>query len=166
MLYWPWLSRYGGLAMEFEIQAEDTATEDIRSSIVHPLVAYNERQAGSTGYRPLVLSIRNPDGEVVGGLYGHTSFGWLFVELLFVPESLRGRGIGRNLMLRAESEAIARGCRGAWLDTFQFQARGFYERLGYSCFGRLDDYPAGHSRFFMRKPLGGASSRSAIADIP
>ena len=90
---------------------------------------------------------------MVGGLWGRTAYEWLFVELLFVPESLRGRGVGAELMLRAEAEAIARGCHGAWLDTFAFQARRFYERLGYSCFGELNDYPVGSALYFMKKAL-------------
>ena len=53
----------------------------------------------------------------------------------------------------AEAEAVVRGCHGAWLDTFDFQARGFYEKLGYTCFAELPEYPIGHSRFFMKKPL-------------
>jgi len=56
-------------------------------------------------------------------------------------------------MKRAEAEAIARGCRGAWLDTFAFQARPFYEQLGYTCFGELNDYPTGFARYFMNKAL-------------
>ena len=75
------------------------------------------------------------------------------VELLFVPESLRGQGIGAQLMERAETEGRRRGCGNAWLDTFEFQARGFYERLGYRCFGELANYPPGFSRFFMTKAL-------------
>ena len=62
-------------------------------------------------------------------------------------------GILRSAGTRAEAEAIRRGCLGAWLDTFSFQARGFYERLGYAVFGALADYPPGHDRFFMQKPL-------------
>ena len=50
-------------------------------------------------------------------------------------------------MQAMEAEAIRRGCRGAYLDTFSYQARPFYERLGYEVFGTLDDYPAGHQRF-------------------
>jgi len=41
--------------------------------------------------------------------------------------------------------------RGAFLDTFSFQARPFYERHGYECFGELRDHPPGHSHYFMRK---------------
>jgi GNAT superfamily N-acetyltransferase len=77
-----------------------------------------------------------------------------YVELLFVPESLRRGGLGRRLMRDAEEEAIRRGCRGAWLDTFSFQARGFYERLGYAAFGLIEDYPPGHSRIFLKKTFG------------
>jgi hypothetical protein len=54
-------------------------------------------------------------------------------------------------MNEAEAEAIRRGCRGAWLDTFSFQARGFYERPGYSIFGTIENFPPGHRRFFLKK---------------
>lgn len=66
-------------------------------------------------------------------------------------ELIRGQGVGRQLLGRAEAEAAARGCRNAHLDTFSFQARGFYESLGYEVFGALGDYPPGHSRYFLHK---------------
>ena len=90
---------------------------------------------------------------MIGGLWGRTVYDWLFVELLFVPDALRGRGVGSEVMKRAEDEALTRGCHSAWLDTFEFQARGFYERLGYICFAELRDYPAGVTRYFMKKAL-------------
>lgn len=117
------------------------------------LVEYNHTRTGRNDFRPLGLAIEGPDGQVVGGLWGHTAYDWLFVELLFVPESLRDRGVGTDLMSRAEAEAIARGCHSAWLDTFEFQAREFYERIGYRCFGELKDYPDGLARYFMKKVL-------------
>lgn len=131
----------------------DQPDDAIRKAIVDPLVAYNHSRTGRNDYRPLVLAIEDSDGQVIGGLWGRTAYGWLFVELLFVPESLRGRGIGSDLMSRAEFEALARGCHAAWLDTFEFQARGFYERIGYACFGELKDYPVGSARYFMTKTL-------------
>ena len=135
----------------------DVADDSIRKAIVEPLVAYNQAKTGRNDVRPLVLALEGDDGAVVGGLWGRTAYGWLFVELLVVPESLRGRGLGTELMTRAETEAIARGCHSAWLDTFEFQARGFYEPLGYTCIGELKDYPVGTARYFMRKTLGGGS---------
>ena len=65
---------------------------------------------------------------------------------------LAGRGVGRELMDRAETRARERGCHSAWLDTFSFQARGFYEKRGYEEFGQLD-YPPDHHRHFMQKRL-------------
>jgi GNAT superfamily N-acetyltransferase len=139
--------------MGYSITLTDSSDPAIRNAIVSPLVAYNTHQTGLNDFRPLALVIVDDGGQTVGGLWGRTAFGWLFVELLFVPDSLRGQGVGRELMRRAEAEAMARGCHAAWLDTFEFQARGFYERLGYTCFGELDNYPPGFSRYFLRKML-------------
>lgn len=141
--------------MEYTLTVSDIADEEIRKSILVPLVAYNESQAGPSHGRPLVIQVKDNANAVIGGLWGYTGYGWLFTQLLAVPASLRGQGVGTALMQLAESESIARGCHGAWLDTFEFQARAFYERIGYVCFGELPNYPAGFSRFFMKKEFTG-----------
>ncbi len=102
---------------------------------------------------PLVLTLQNEVGTLFGGLSGQLSYGWLFVDLLWVHQEVRAQGHGRGLMLAAEQEARSRGCRHAWLDTFSFQAREFYQKLGYVVFGELDDFPPGHRRYFLRKDL-------------
>src|SRR6478752_7476385 len=139
--------------VKVSIHLSDEADVAVREAISGPLGAFNVKQTGVSDYRPLVLAVYDESGHIIGGLWGRTSYGWLFVRLLFVPESLRGGDIGSELMSRAESEAVARGCPSAWLDTFEFQARGFDERLGYSCFAELGDYPPGFSRYFMKKAL-------------
>ena len=68
----------------------------------------------------------------------------------------RGGGYGKALMEQAELIAVANECAGMWLDTYEFQARGFYEKLGFEVFGTLDDHPAGQKRFFLRKRLRAA----------
>ena len=93
-----------------------------------------------------------PGPQILVGLAGETYCGWLFVRYLWVSDELRGRGVGRELMARAEARARELGCHSAWLDTFSFQAPGFYEKLGYEEFGRLD-YPPGHHKHFLRKRL-------------
>ena len=135
------------------ISLTDAADPAVRDAIVGPLLAYNTEKTGRNDFRLLILTLHDTDGTTVGGLWGRTAYDWLFVELLAVPESMRGQGVGTELMRRAEEEAIARGCRNAWLDTFEFQARPFYEKLGYTCFGELADYPPGFSRYFLRKTL-------------
>jgi GNAT superfamily N-acetyltransferase len=140
--------------MHLEFQLSDAGDPAAREVIVRGLSLFNEANTGKLDHRPIAVLLRDPEsGATLGGLWGRTAWRWLFVELLFVPEAMRRGGVGRELMRRAEAEALERGCHAAWLDTFSFQARGFYEKLGYSLFGRLDDYPPGHSRFFMRKEL-------------
>lgn len=147
--------------MNITMRTTDTFDEATRGVIVGGLVGYNQARTGRTDARPLVVAIHDEQGQVIGGLWGRTAYDWLFVELLFVPEPLRGQGVGTDLMRRAEAEAAARGCHSAWLDTFEFQARGFYERLGYRCFGELANYPAGSSRYFMARALASPAAGNA-----
>ena len=139
--------------MNFKLELSDVADEGIRKLIVAPLVEYNTSQAGLGNGRPIVIAMKDEFEQIVGGLWGHTGYEWLFTQLLVVPSLHRGTGVGTKLMSMAESEAISRGCVGAWLDTFEFQARGFYERIGYECFAELPNYPTGFSRFFLKKAL-------------
>jgi predicted N-acetyltransferase YhbS len=81
------------------------------------------------------------------------NLGWLFIAALWVNEANRGGGIGTALMQEAEKEARHRGCTGIFLDTYSFQARPFYERLGFSVFGELRDCPAGEIRYYLSKLL-------------
>jgi len=96
---------------------------------------------------------RNEDNEIVGGLNGYTLWGWLYVEHLAVAPDARTKGIGKQLMMKAEAEARCRGCRYAAVDTFSFQARPFYEKHGYRVCGELPDCPPGFSRYYLWKPL-------------
>ncbi|HEV7264726.1 MAG TPA: GNAT family N-acetyltransferase [Falsiroseomonas sp.] len=118
------------------------------------LTAFNAPFAGTDDFRPLNLVVRRlGDTHPVGGLSGHVLYRWFFVRLLYLPEDLRGDGLGAALMRRAEAKARAAGCIGIWLDTFGFQARPFYERLGYRVFATLDDFPPGHARHYLMKRL-------------
>jgi GNAT superfamily N-acetyltransferase len=135
------------------ITLTDAPEAHARSAILAPLLRFNLAGAGrAEDYRRLAILLSDPGtGEVLGGLWGEAMYSHLHVDLLFIPEPLRRTGIGRRLMGDAEAEAIRRLCRGAWLDTYSFQARGFYERLGYAVFGTIEDYPPGHRRLFMKK---------------
>lgn len=146
------------------ITMTDIPERQMRQAILDPLIRFNKDQVGrAEDYRALALVISHPDtDEIIGGLWGETMYSHLHIDLLFVPEALRRTGLGRQLMLKAEEEAIRRGCRGAWLDTFSFQARGFYERLGYTVFGTMDNFPPGHSRFFLKK-LFSTSTQDRVA---
>jgi GNAT superfamily N-acetyltransferase len=115
------------------------------------LKAFNLIHAEPPNRRELSVLLRNDDEVVVGGLAGIVKWNWLFISMLYISDELRGQGFGRALVKKAECEAVAMGCSHAYVDTFSFQARGFYERLGYEVFGQLEDFPPGHTRYFLRK---------------
>ena len=125
----------------------------LREAILAPLVAYNESGAGPSRWVPVALVVQDEAGAVIGGLWGDCFYDWLHVHLLVVPEHARGTGVGTRLLQQGEAIARSREAVGVFLDTFSFQARGFYEKLGYSCFGELVDHPRGGHRFFMQKRL-------------
>jgi len=140
--------------MPLEIQLSTNVTEAERLGILNPLLAHNLANGGDDAHETFALLLRDLDSnEVIGGLYGKASYRWLLIDLVSVPESMRGQGIGERLMHMAEEVAKKKHCIGIWLETFSFQAPGFYQKLGYSEFGRLADYPPGHTRFYYQKRL-------------
>lgn len=136
--------------MDYELTGE-TDIAALQEAVRRGIREADPPEVGTRDYLPLGLALRAPDGALVGGIYGATMWGWLMVDGLWVDEQLRGRGLGRRLVLRAEEAAIDRGCRGAWLGTFDFQARGFYERLGYRVFAEIPDLPPGHMHYHLLK---------------
>jgi GNAT superfamily N-acetyltransferase len=142
----------GDVTGDVAIAVESDFAGATRELVLAGLRGFNRRHAAPPNFAPLTLSAR-AGAELVGGLVGETGWEWLHVDLLWVDDAHRGRGIGRRLLHAAEAEAAQRGCRHAYLDTFDFQARPFYERLGYTVFGALDDYPPGHTRYYLRKRL-------------
>lgn len=121
----------------------------IRARLDVAIDVFNDAATGRTEpARHLTIALRDAAGAVEGGLVGISYYDWLLVQMLFVPQARRGQGVGAQLMLAAEAEAVRRGCRGVWLDTGSPAARGFYERLGYSVFATLNDYPRGHTKWF------------------
>jgi GNAT superfamily N-acetyltransferase len=121
--------------------------------VIRQIVSFNSSRAGEGNYSHLTIFLRDSDNQIVGGLIGTTYWQWLYVEVLWVHESLRGEGYGDALLATAEQEAVKRGCQYAYLDTFSFQAPKFYRKRGYVVFGELPNFPQGYSRFFLKKEL-------------
>lgn len=128
--------------------------DDAYMPIWAPLLAFNEKTVGNAQGEPFALTITQPDSEaVLGGVWGLSLWGSFYIGLLVAPEGARGQGLGTRLMAQAEAEARSRGCRNLWLDTYAFQARAFYERLGFAVFGQIDGPAPMFPRYFMRKDL-------------
>src|SRR3954454_7470550 len=113
--------------IEFAVQVTDAPGDQARAAIADGLAGYNDEKAGYRDYMLLAVTVSDPaTGEVIGGLVGRTSFGLLFVERFFLPENLRGNGLGGRVIALAEEEGRRRGCTRASLFTLTFQAPGFY----------------------------------------
>jgi GNAT superfamily N-acetyltransferase len=146
-------SMKGDLRIDTEVSKED------ETAVARGLLAFNEAWIGPSNEQPVRFVARDELG-VVGGLLGHTRWSWLYVAKLWVDERGRGQGIGTKLLAAAEELARTRGCTDASLDTFEYQARPFYEKLGYELFGTLDGYPPGYRQFYLRKRLGSPGTSS------
>jgi GNAT superfamily N-acetyltransferase len=115
--------------------------------------AFNTQQAGDDKGQTLCFVLQTADQEVAGGVIGATYWDWLYIDLMWIREDLRGQGYGQQLLQLAEDEARKRGAKNAYLDTFSFQSPNFYKKNGYYFFGELQNFPPGHQRYFLTKKL-------------
>src|SRR3569832_559995 len=113
------------IVVDPELNADDAAI--IRTGLHADTVSKVTSLDGHLG-----ILIKDDAGQTVGGLTAWWYYNWMFVELLFVPESLRGQDLGTQVMAKAAAYAREHGMIGFWFDIFGFQARGFYEKLGYN----------------------------------
>ena len=132
---------------------ENRPSSEHRAAILQVLVEHNIAAGPPTAAQPLAILIRYGSGRVAGGLWAQSLYDWLQIELLVVPDAMRGAGVGTRLIAKAEEAARQRGCIGVWLDTFSFQAPDFYRRLGYTSVGTIDDHPIGGARHILSKRL-------------
>lgn len=139
--------------MDLTITATDAATPEEVALIGGNLAAFNDADVGPSQRRAIAVLVRDGQGALLAGLNGYTAWGWLYVQWLWVDESLRGQGMAGRMLQAAEEEARTRGCHGAWIDTFNPAAEKAYTRQGYAVFGQLDDFPFGRSRKFLQKKL-------------
>jgi GNAT superfamily N-acetyltransferase len=135
------------LTLSFEPDPALADERFLRDALGH----WNVRVTGLDDYAPAYFLLRDGKGAVRGGVLSYVWGRWLHVDILWVAEELRGRGWGSRLLAAAEAEGRKNGAVAAFLDTFDWQARPFYERFGYEVVFEMEDLPAGHRRYFMRK---------------
>jgi GNAT superfamily N-acetyltransferase len=137
-----------------QVDVDESPDPALRDAILMPLRAFNESQVGPIKAEPLAIALRDQQsGVITGGLWGTSVAGWLYVDLLVIPEGYRRKGLGTELLQKVEEIARKRGCTGLWLHTGTFQAPRFYEKLGFTAFGTVPDYPPGHATIYYLKRL-------------
>ncbi len=141
-------------AARLSLTLTDMPDEASKAVISQGLGAYNDAAGGTGDYRALAVLVSDPDsGAVLGGLFGGSYRGQLFIDRFFLPETLRGNDLGSRALAMAEEEGRRRGCTRVSLFTLSFQAPGFYLKQGYELAARLDCDPPGATRMLMTKRL-------------
>lgn len=138
---------------DYEVVAVDHPEQSAWGIIGQGINEYNRQQAGDEQSQLICFAVQGPDQEILGGVIAAIYWDWLYIDLMWMKDDLRGLGYGSRLLILAEDEARKRGAKHAFLDTFSFQAPGFYHKHGYHVFGELQDFPQGCQRYFMTKQL-------------
>lgn len=145
-----------------QVRIQSANADDVEA-ICAQLRAFNRQAVPGMAFVPVHLVAHDDAGNRIGGLVGDIYLGWLSIDVLWVADTHRRAGIGSRLLHDAEALALAQGARGVCLDTFDWQAGDFYLRHGFEVFGQLDDFPTGHARRFLRKPLTVAATAPAAS---
>lgn len=150
----------------YRIHVTETADDPDRAFVRRQLHLFNvaalPQVFPESGVLPCMTVIaRDAVGQVVGGVVAEIHWTSLQIDYLWVHESQRGHGLGQTLLRQAEAAGRARGCTWAGLTTYDFQARGFYEKLGYRVVGEQTDYPPGHSYYWLRHDFEAESGNEA-----
>lgn len=136
------------------IMTDDPKDEDM-AVIIDNLREYNLARIELNVVKPLAIFVHDDSGHKLGGISAKTHGNWLEVSLFCIDEKVRGQKIGSKLLKDVEIEAVKRGCKYSFLDTFSFQAKGFYVKLGYKEVFTLEDYPLTGKRHYFVKHLTG-----------
>ena len=134
-----------------QIETKNSHPEEDVKAIHDGLTAYNFSRV-ERDYEPFMVTVKDA-GIIIGGAQCASVWNWMFVKLLWVKEDLHRQGLGTRIMSVVEKEARDRGCIGIHLDTFEFQALGFYQKLGFEIFGEIEDHPKGYKRHYLKKRL-------------
>mgnify|MGYP000493816467 CR=1 FL=1 len=133
------------------IQIEREPTQLDRTALTDMIRQFNQQFFKRSPWQPVTVFARDELGSIVGGALGEIGCDWLYIRVLVVQESLRGRGMGSEMLKIVEQEGQKQGCVGVHLETLEFAAKSFYERQGYVIFATQNNYPKGHTRYFMQK---------------
>ena len=138
--------------MKLTYESTESPDKDDVDYVRKHLRAYNRAQAGDEcPQHNLAVYARTADGTMVGGATGEVTWGWLYVEMLWVHDDHRSAGVGRELLAQIEKLADAYNVVGYHLGTTDFQALDFYLKCGYEVWGQLPDFPPGHINYSLRK---------------
>ena len=131
----------------------DYAPSEADNAVVREgIIAFNENIVGERD-KKFSIFLKNDSGKVFGGIQAFLDTESVYIDVLWVEQSLQKQGYGTQLLRAAEQAAIENGCNFSLVDTWDFQAEEFYLKNGYEQIGEIKNYWHGHSKIFLRKKL-------------
>ncbi|HJY37716.1 MAG TPA: GNAT family N-acetyltransferase [Steroidobacteraceae bacterium] len=126
---------------------------ELEALLAQRIYEYNAAATGRDDGESFSAARTNATGDVEAGVYGWTWCDCCYVTYLWVAESIRGTGVGTELLDAVERHAREKCCSLVLLASHSFQAPAFYARKGYEQVARIEDHPVGHSSIFFAKRI-------------
>lgn len=141
------------LTGSFQICVDHEAKSEEKQIVQSKLIEHNKPFIGNI--ESFCIFLKDENDEIRGGAMGHIlcRFDMLSLDCVFVDQSIRGQSFGTQLLQEVEKEARLKGCKMIMLDTFSFQAEGFYSKLGYEKIGVIENQIGRYDRIYMKKEL-------------
>ena len=103
--------------------------------------------------KPIRIYIKDAQGMVLGGASGVSFYGSLYIDMLWLKENMRHQGLGKKLLMEAERIGRERNCTFATLNTMDWEALRFYQKLGYAIEFVREGYDKESKMYMLRKKL-------------
>ncbi len=133
------------------IEVKENPKQNENKIIERNLYAFNDKIFGD----PYDFSVflRDNDNKIQGGVVAQVrpKLELLYLDYIWIAPEFRNKGLGTKIVHMAEQIARDKGCKTAELETLDFQAELFYQKVGYSRFGVIEKYMGNYDYIFMRK---------------
>ena len=140
-----------------QIILTQSPSQDDLKTISQGIKSYNQKHLpDEVVFEPdtrFAVFAKNDSGKVLGGIRANAYWNYCIIELLWLSDEIRGKGVGSQLMQQAEDFAKEKGFEFIRTETVSFQAKPFYEKLGYRVYGELEDFPKGCTTYCLVKKL-------------
>ncbi len=136
---------------EYDVVVASKDTDPYKDQLDQLIKHYNQSINYSDAFDE-VFYVALDEDKVIGGVYGELSNNYLYVSVIWVDDTYRGQKIASTLLEKIESYSVTKGYKRFFLETGSFQAKGFYENMGYQVTCTLYDFPKGYEMYTMIKP--------------
>lgn len=143
--------------MNYKILQEENPDPNDVQVLGDGIIAYAKQKKGMTAINVFAFFIRDENDQIVGGCKGDILYGCMFVSDLWVSEGLRNKGYGSKLMDAAEQYGKGKGCLFAAVNTMDWEALGFYKKLGFYVEFERHGFEKNSIFYFLRKDFNNAS---------